>query len=1808
MNPTIDILRGELERLFSLEELTQMSQKLLGLDPQEVGGATAKASFARALTERCLDGERLDALVDVVLASRREVDPRLRDANVLYGKEELAPGARFGEFTIEKKIGESDVAYVYLATRGNDRFALKVLRRDAIRDRRSVHRYLTASRFVSTVVHDGLPRNVEAGEIGPDQFYVAYTFEEAPTLAARFKKSGPVHIRELRPMLRGILEPLAALHRAQIAHGSLKLENVLVGGSDDEPRVVLLDVASDKLRHRGGSLANGQPGLLAVYGSPKTIAPEMVRGKVADARSDVYAFGAMLYELLSGKPVFEGVAATEAVFAHLSQEVVPPSEKAPRGWVGKDVDAFVLSLLAKDPSRRPRDAAAILEQLDSTGRSPQSMRPGLAAAPASTMHVDELISRLAVAPADADSAMMLEQVVDEGAEPSKVAEAFASAADQITAEDEQSQDVKKSLLYRAARIWNGAVRDKERAEAAYLAITEMDPADDVALSALEQVRRSLGKFEEIVEMLLAKSQAAPPGADRGRAFAEIGRLCATELDDREQALVAYTQALCEVPSDIAYASEVERLCGNRAELWTETLTTMTDAIKGEDLSPQERNVLLLRAGRWYDAKLSRADLALMAYQQILATDPANEHASEALTVIYRKAEQWPELVNLLLARSDSATTTHKARDLRIEAAEILETKLGDAARAQEMYTAALADDPGHARAAEALARLAEAAGDYPALVRILEKRVEARRGAEKADALARVAEVYEDQLSDLAEATRRYEAALAVDASNMSALKGLDRIFNRTGRYRELLEILEKQISVAATPRQKVNLYERIAALYDEEFIDHTSAASILEQILSIDPANDTALSGLARHYRALDKWEQVVKIYDRHAAATPDANRRIELLLTKARTLVDPVGSPERAMRTYEQVLELSPGNANALEAIAHLKEVTGDAHAALSAIETLAEKAETAEARSEQWIRAGRLLEARGDRDGAIDRYKRALDANPRDAAAASAIRKAYMQRGDAESVVALIESEISHAEGDLARSRLLAELAKVFQHQLLDSARAEGVAKQVLEIDSTNADALMVLGDIAFEGQRFIEATRYYETLVGRAQILAKEDAVRVLVQFIESYGKTARPPASTASMSSLSVGDVPSSSTIPVAPSIPPPVVSPKLTAAIDALQQLAPGDVHALSRAANALFEFGDPAAAYRMHEELFIKYGHMLAGDERAEALYHLGESARRKGDLDVAIGPLKEAADLDPSNPKPFKSLARVYEAKEDWARAIRIRRRRLELATGGERFELLLEIGDVEFLRLGDRASASKTYVAALEERPEDRKLLTKLMQLYSEEKDWEKLVNVVLRLADFVEDPKQRAKYMQTAATISARQLHQNDKALEFYARALEFDPTLVKALDEIVELYRAKNDHDHVETYLNRRLEVAKGASDVKAMVKVLDSLGELYQKFLKEPELAIDAYEAAQAFDPEAKHRADILALLYASDPKQYLDKAVKAQAVILSRNPYRVESYKLLRKLYTDAKKPDPAWCLCQALSVLKLAEPDEERFYKKHRAQNAAPAQAALDDADWNVLAHGDLDPIVTKIFALIQPTIARVRTQPIAQLGYDARHMIDPANHPHAVVQTLYYAQGVLGVAPPVFQNPNDAGAFGFIHATPAALMLGRAAFEAQASTQAMAYIAGRHLTYYRPGYYVRQLVPTGTGLKAWLFAAIKMSVPQFPITPDMQAQVAEAMEAILQDFNGTSREKLASVVSKLLQSGGSLDLKKWVAAVDLTADRAGLLLAHDLETATTAVRATEAGSTVPAKERLKETVLFSVSEAYMGTRKKLGIAIDS
>jgi len=987
-------------------------------------------------------------------------------------------------------------------------------------------------------------------------------------------------------------------------------------------------------------------------------------------------------------------------------------------------------------------------------------------------------------------------------------------------------------------------------------------------------------------------------------------------------------------------------------------------------------------------------------------------------------------------------------------------------------------------------------------------------------------------------------------------------------------------MNVATTPRQRISYLERIAKLHADEFLDHAAAAHSLELILEVDPAHSATLQSLAHHYRALDRWSDVAGVYERDLRVQTDKVKRLEVLLTLARVVAEQLHDTARAMKVYEESLEIDPSHAGALEALAELRQQSGDAEAALRAIEMLAEKAATPREKADHYIRAAKLLQERGDVDGAIARYLLAIEVNPRASVASAALRKLYLDRGETVLAIDIISKEQQVAEAPLVKAKLFAEMAKLAYAKLKNNEQAEAAAKDALKHDANQFEASAVLGDLAFDDGRFVEAAHHLGPVIPKLELLPKEWAVSTLRRYITSLARTDQ---------------------------------SEKALASCERLLEFAPDDVDAILIAGQIIFDHGEAKRAFVVHQDILDRFGDKLVGADKSSTLFRHGESARRAGDAVTAIKSLTASSDMNPEAAEPLTALAKVHESKGEWDDVIRVKHRRLELAEGAERVQLLVDIGEICLSKLADRNRAAKNFMAALEIRPDDRKLLTRLMQLYSETKEWEKLVAVVLKLADFVEDTKQKAKYIHTVAMVSARQLDNVDAALVYLDKARALDPELEAAYTESLILRTKKEDWEGIEKLLEFKLERATDAGDQKAVLATTEELGNLYKDKLNRMDDAIDAFEAAQILDPSNEQRNAMLAEMYASDPSKYFDKAMATQREQVLRDPKDPAPYKRLRRLYTAAKRADGAWCLCQALAVLGFAEDDEERFYLRMRSDTAAPAQARMTPDHWaGHLVHADANPLLTSLMAVIEPAVLATRADSQEDLGYDPRYAIDLALHPYPMSQTISFAAAVLDMEPPpTFQNMNNADGISFLHARIPSIVLGRAAFETDLPSQAAAFIVGRHLSYYRPGMYIRHLVPTGTGLKAWVFAAIKMNAPQFPISADIEGPVAENLQALTTHIQGYAKEQLASLVSKLLSSGssGALNVKKWVTAVDLTADRAGFLVAHDLAIATEIIKASdETVSPVSHQDRLRELMLYSISEDYLAVRQHLSIAVDS
>lgn len=1761
-------LAAELEQLLTLNELTELSRARLGLDPDSVGGTAAKASFARALVQRCLKLDAVPALLDAVESTGKRLSEPLQKlrSDGLVLEPELRPGVELGDFLIVEELGAGPTARIFRARRDGDDLRLRVLR-GTVR-RRDAERALVQARLCGDIAHAGLPDGLQSSAIelgGQSLLTISHDYVAGESLAQRLTKGGGKHLNAVLPLLWAVAEPLATLHAEGRAHGAIHAGNVIV--TDDNqasPKVRLLDAGAGLARP---PLSDPGEQRWVAY-----LAPELLRGQKPTPASDIYAFGALFYELISGNPPYTGKTAADVALGHLIESFEPLSFVAPGNGASPAVETLVRTLLEKNPEQRPQNGSELLEGLRKLWHA--SQRPPSFIA---DERLPELFEALANNFNDEEEAAKLESMIDLGADPAKLAEGFFELAKDLRAKDEQgTRRAVPRHLARAARLYEKASQH-ESAEKLYKGLLKLDPDNRATAKALDKVRRTLGKHEELVESLLERSEKATNSSERAEHLFAIGEVYANDADDKEQALVAYAQAFCADPTVDEYADAIERLAGTRFQAWEEVFGLCLEAAN-EEQSTEAQHDLYSHMARWYADKVSRPDLALPWLHKVLEIEPSHERSLEMLSQIYRKAQQWAELSQILLKRADVAAP-NVARDLRAEAAELVANKLASAQPALELYESVVSEDPGHERAVKGMVEMLRQAGDNKRALSVLAGRAAALSGEPRHTLLCEIAEGYEVEVDDLDAAEKSYKQVLAEDAKSSDALRGLDRIYSRQSRYQELLPILEREVELAVTARQKITLLERLAGVFDEEFLDHGKAAAALEQVLSLDPSRADSARELGRHYRSLEKFVELSELYQSQIDKGTDDKRRIESALALGRLLASELSAPQRAIEAYELVLTLEPGHKAALDALATLRATAGDSESALDAIEALAEAAKTPKERAEQYLRAAALLEQQGDLEASIGQLKRAIDAFPDDGTARAKLKSKYVVMGNFAGVVELLDEELENAKGDLQRAKLAGQIAVLCQRHLQDAERASSMAQLAFHLDPTESGALRVLGKFAYDDGRFVEAAKRLEPVISVLEGMEVTEAADVARLYIEALVKGG---------------------------------AAEKAMVMVDGLRRFLADDARALLAVAELCSKHDAPEQTYSLAQDLLTRLGPSLGLADAARAERLRGEALIGLGRHEEGIAALERALETDARDLSPLEGIAKAQSALGRHDQALETLYRKLERTQGDDRARLLLQIGDLAATRLKNPDYAAKSYLLALSEKPNDRDILAKLMQLYGAEKDWPKLIQVITKMAEVVSEKKHKAKYLHTASMIASRELGDAALAQQLLEQALQFDPSLAAALDEALALRQKARDWEGVKDLLKLRVTHAQNAGDTELLLTTLWQLADVYERHLKRIEQAIAVCSSAHQVEPENTRWAERLARLYAEDPGGSFAESVPLIGDWIERDPYQSEPYQLLRRIYTGVRHADGAWSACQALHALGRAEPDEERFYARLRNEEPQAPADRLALSDWpEYILPAEHDPAVTALMALLEPLALAARGRNIEAYGLTTEHLLNVETYPYGLVQAVSAACDALGLPePPIFQNQADPGVLTFLATTPASVALGAGAFASELPLVTTNFVAARAVAYFVPGFFLRQVLSNTTALKSWVFAAIRLVKPKFPVSADIESLVNQASrELSLTPLPPQQREQLTDVVSKLLRSTESLDLKKWAHSVDYAADRAGLVMCQDLEHAVSLIKAipAEEGSP-PTNLRIEKLITYSVSTAHLTLREKLGTGVGT
>ncbi|MFO0588128.1 MAG: serine/threonine-protein kinase [Polyangiaceae bacterium] len=294
---------------------------------------------------------------------------------------ERAKGDQIGAFRIVAKLGEGGMGVVYLAEdeRLHRKVALKILPDSDDHARRQ--RFLREARAAAAVTHPNIATIHEVGEAGGVSF-IAMELVRGRTLRDvlldRLDRRELSSIAEVVRIGSEVARGLAGAHKAGIIHRDLKPENVMIS---EDNRVILLDFGIAKrlsieepgpTSHAGNLAASADAATIAgsILGTPGYMSPEQSAGAPVDCRTDVFSFGVMLYELLTGERPFTGASLYAVLLATQRASVAPPSQK--RSDTPPELERLVLRCLEKSPEARYRDGAELTDDLDRLAQHPPS--------------------------------------------------------------------------------------------------------------------------------------------------------------------------------------------------------------------------------------------------------------------------------------------------------------------------------------------------------------------------------------------------------------------------------------------------------------------------------------------------------------------------------------------------------------------------------------------------------------------------------------------------------------------------------------------------------------------------------------------------------------------------------------------------------------------------------------------------------------------------------------------------------------------------------------------------------------------------------------------------------------------------------------------------------------------------------------------------------------------------------------------------------------------------------------------------------------------------------------------------------------------------------------------------------------------------------------------------------------------------------------------------------------------------------------------------------------------------------------------
>jgi golgin subfamily B member 1 len=993
---------------------------------------------------------------------------------------------------------------------------------------------------------------------------------------------------------------------------------------------------------------------------------------------------------------------------------------------------------------------------------------------------------------------------------------------------------------------------------------------------------------------------------------------------------------------------------------------------------------------------------------------------------------------------------------------------------------------------------------------------------------------------------------------------------------------------VAATESERLALRRRLAARLEERGqIDDSIRA--LSSVLEASPEDVESHRSLTRLLRRRERHADLASELRRRFDLTTDPAERQELLRSLAGLYESQLADTPRAIETYERLA--AAGDGAALAALARLHERAGNPARAADAALRRAEVETDPAARVELLALAGRMAELLGEAGAAEARYTAALEIDPAHLPSRTALVDLFRRRGDHLRAARMLREAAAHSAVSSQKARLLYEAGCLHADEMHNVAEAQALFAAVLELDPEHVEAATRLCTPYERAGQWGRLEPVLELLARKATEPAKR------LQLYLRLAATSRGLDHVDKARRAYLAVLEDDATMREAQA-----------GLADLLYDRA---VKGPAREASALRE--DATQAVANYRSLLIHHGDVLPPAERVRVLARLGRLHMRLAEPDRALSFFDQALALNPKHRGSLEACVDILCAREEWGPATDRLRHLIALTPEAEQEKLLEKLGDIYFERQEDPVEAARAYAAGLETPSRRRRvLLSKLLEVYSQQKAWGRAIDAIDQMCELEDDPFKRSRHHFAAGVIAHEQMGEDQRALERLERALDDAPDSGEVLTFVERIHTAREDWAGLAAAYSRQIRRLPSEGQTPLRLKLWRGLGELCRTRLSDPDNAIAAYEVLTFLEPENVANIETLAKLSLEAGPDFYDKAITAHHTLLQRAPDQAGRYTALCQIYRETQQWDRLYCLHRALAFLGKAGSEERTFLDAHRPGVAA-ARGRLTPEVWQkAVMHADEDRFIGAIFSRLGAPVALLHAKPPESFGLKRRERVEPSDD-RLVARTFRYACDTLDVPPPdLYLRPGGAASVQVANTTednlvrPALVIRG----PEDPSERELLFELGARLAYTRPERYLRYALLTAVEVEAALrgmLLAMNVTPPPPGADSPESSEVERLTALIKRSVAPQALEPAVAAARKWASGRDRIDIAGWLAATDLSASRAGLLLCDDLEVAARLLSLDGAALTpLGAKERVRQLLQYAVSPEYFAVRQHLGIDV--